>query len=108
MFGEQLSPKKETKEVITEEQVIEMLKKDKEGRGRELFLKWLDEKQRKADEDPTSKGRQQLNIGIAELYLKAGLKEEAKQAFYDAANQANQECKYELRDELTEEAKKIK
>ena len=114
-FREQLPPKKETKEVIREEQVIKMLEEDPEGKGKELFLKWLDEQQQKADEDPTSKGRLKLNIEIAGIYRQVYLdtnseyfRKLAYQAYLDAANQAHQEGNDELYNKLIKEAGDIK
>ena len=112
---EQLLPKKETKEIITEEQVIKMLEEDPKGEGREIYNKWLDEQQQKADEDPTSKGRLKLNIKIAEIYRQVYLdtnseyfRKLAYQAYLDAANQAHQEGNDELYNKLIKEANELR
>lgn len=87
-----LSTEKKEQAPITEEQCIEAMKAE----NFELVRTWYAEQEKIAEADPSIEGHMQLTIRMAELQVKAGLFEYARQTLEDAYQDAYQQGNDEL------------
>lgn len=95
--------------IINKDKIIEVIKEKgiEDAEARELFDKWLDNRQAEVEKKNTSKATLDLNIEIAEIYRDSAMIEAAIDAFHDAASQAWNEGDDELYEKLIDEIEKL-
>lgn len=90
------------REVISDERCIEAM----QSGDIETVRAWYAEQEQVAEQDPTSKGHMRLTLHMAELQVRAGLldyaKDTLKAAYEDAYHQGNDALAKEIAERLAE------
>jgi hypothetical protein len=102
--GPPVPPEKKEKEPITDEQAIEAMKAE----NFELVREWYAQQEKIAEQDPSINGHMRLTLRMAELQLRAGLTDFAKDTLEAAYEDAYQQGDDETAGRITQQLEGLK